>query len=154
MNDHTRWYYIARTAVLALLLVATLVAVVAVARASETVDPAGERLACFSEATLDESRLVLDTCVHKQDEWFTLRVPAGHAVDQSYAIRYDPNVFHVDHGIRSDADGWRSVTIRVRVLDGVESVSSAPGEVDTGFGQIRLVAEFVPVDPAHTGGDA
>jgi len=24
--------------------------------------------------------------------------------------------------------------------------------VDTGFGQIRLVAEFVPVDPAHTGG--
>ena len=150
MNDHTRWYYLARVAALVLLLNPD----ADMARASETVDPAGERLACFSEATLDESRLVLDTCVHKQDEWFTLRVPAGHAVDQSYAIRYDPNVFHVDHGIRSDADGWRSVTIRVRVLDGVESVGSAPGEVDTGFGQIRLVAEFVPVDPAHTGGDA
>jgi len=152
MNDHTRWYYLARAVAFVLALLLAVSVTVAFARASETVDPAGERLACFSEATLDESRLVLDTCVHKQDEWFTLRVPAGHAVDQSYAIRYDPNVFHVDHGIRSDADGWRSVTIRVRVLDGVTSVGSAPGEVDTGFGQIRLVAEFVPVDPAHTGG--
>ena len=153
MNDHTRWYYLARTAFLALLLTGALVAAVAVARASETVDPATEGFACSSEATLYEQQIVLDTCIHRDDEWFTVRVPAGHEVTRPYAIRYDPNVVHVFPGMIADETRDR-VVFRTQVLDGVESVGSAPGQVDTGFGQIRFVVEFVPVDPAHTGGDA